>query len=299
MLRIVAVAATGCLAVAASCLAADKPARPVIEDTYVIAPRLIGDYLLTGTVNYGDQGDLIAGVGLRYHDALLPMTADLYVYPGGGNETIEHAERIFRASVKRAVKLGLYSDVRWGETEDYKLQRSDGEVWQGRMIPMQVHHKEGDAASRTYLFHHDLYDYKLRVDVPASLGAQLPAAADGLLRSVLATLQVVSTGSCGKQLTINVLKGTDGMPPGYKDGVSQDGFGIAIREADLQPATTRSTGLTASSKSLLGLTLIAARRQIVHGCTSFPYKPPSGNVTVLKLHYPANFWVAGPNPPQH
>lgn len=301
MPRIIAVAAFGCLALAASCQAADKPARPVIEDTYIVAPRSIGEYALIETVNYGDKGELLAGVALRYRDSLLPsMTADIYVYPGGDNETIEQAERTFRDSVKSAAEHGIYSDVRWGEPQSYQLQQREGGAWQGRMIPMQVRHKDGEVASRTYLFHHGLYDYKLRVDVPAAQAAELPAAADALVRSVLPTVLVVSTGSCGKQLTIDVLEGADTMPAGYVDGVTPDGFGIAIRKSDMQqPATSGSGEKAPENNAVVKLTLLAAQRQITHGCTTFPFEPPSGDMAVLKLHYPANFWQSGPTNQGH
>jgi len=300
MLRIVAVAALACFALAASCQAADKLPRPVIEDTYVLAPRSIGEYALIETVNYGDKGELLAGVALRYRDALLPlMTADIYVYPGGGNETLEHAERTFRDSVKSAAEHGIYSDVSWGESQSYELRQRDGSAWQGRMIPMQVHHKLGEAASRTYLFHHGLYDYKLRVDVPASLAANLPAAADALLRSVLPGVQVVSIGSCGKQMGITVLKGNAAIPAGYVDGVTADGFGIAIRETDLNAAAASSSAAAPENNAVVKLTLLAAQRQIAHGCTSFPFEPQGNDVAVLKLHYPADFWQSSPAKPAH
>jgi hypothetical protein len=300
MHRIAASFALGCLALASVCRATEQPARPITEDTYIIAPRLIGEYVLIKTVNYGDQGQLLGGVALRYHDGLLPpMTTDIYVYPGGGNETLEHAERTFRDSVKLAAERGIYSDVRWGEPLNYDLQRRDGSTWQGRMIPMQVHLKQGDSVSRTYLFHHDLYNYKLRLDVPTSLSAELPAAADALVRTVLQAVQVVSTGSCGRKLTINVLKDVETMPAGYVDGVTPDGFGIVIREAELHPSPTTSVGEAPDREGIARLTLLAAQRQVAQGCTALPYELPSGNVTVLKLHYPADFWQSGPADPKH
>ncbi|GAB3781542.1 hypothetical protein [Dyella agri] len=300
MPRIVAVAASACLALAAPCLAADKPARPVIEDTYIIAPRSVGEYALVETVNYGEKGELLAGAALRYRDKLLPsMAADIYVYPGGDNETLEHAEQTFRDSVKSAATHGIYSDVRWGEPQGYELQQHDGSAWQGRMIPMQVHHQQDEAASRTYLFHHGLYDYKLRVDVPASEAADLPAAADALLRSVLPAVQVVSVGGCGKQMNIDVMTGTAAAPAGYVDGVAPDGFGIAIRETDLNAAAASSSKAPPEDNAVVKLTLLAAQRQIAHGCTSFPFEPQGDNVAVLKLHYPADFWQSGPANPGH
>ena len=300
MSRIAAVAALGCLALAAPCQADDKRARPVIEDTYIVAPRSIGEYALIKTVNYGEKGEPLAGAALRYRDTLLPsMTADIYVYPGGDNETLVQAERTFRDSVKSAAAHGIYSDVRWGEAQNYALQQRDGSAWQGRMIPMQVHHQQGEAASRTYLFHHGLYDYKLRVDVPASQAADLPAAADALLRSVLPAMQVVSVGSCGKQMNINVMTGTDAIPANYVDGVTPDGFGIAIRETDLNATTASSTAAAPENNAVVKLTLLAAQRQVAHGCTSFPFEPQGDDVTVLKLHYPADFWQSRPANPGH
>jgi hypothetical protein len=111
---------------------------------------------------------------------------------------------------------------------------------------------------------------------------------------VLPAVQVVSVGSCGRKSVIDVLKSTDSIPSSFVDGVTSDGFGIAIRESELNAAPAASATGNVSSTSLVGLTLLAAQRQIANGCTQFNYDPPTDNMVVLKLHYPADFWHSGP-----
>ncbi len=272
--------------------ATEKPKRAVIEDTWIVAPKQLPGYALAGTVNYSEQGQLTAGVAMRYRDALAPqMTTDIYVYPAGDDQSLDRAEREFRDSVALAAKLGAYADVRWRSTESFALKQGDGHTWTGRLITMEVRHKDGDSASRTYLFHHGIYDYKARIDMPMAAAAGFPAEADALVRAVLPAVQVVSTGSCGKTMTVHVLK--PGMPEsaGFVDGVSPDGFDIQIRASDFSAGAA-----DAQSGPLVARTLLAAKRQVASGCTALPFTPPaSANVVVLKLHFPADFWASKSN----
>lgn len=282
-------ALSGLLAAAAA-YAAEQAPRAVIEDTYIVAPRTVGAYTLIHSENYGDQGKPYDGVSLQYRDALLPsMTANVFVYPSGPSQTPAAAEEEFRTGMHWAVKQGTYGDVTWAEAQDYDLQRRDGSHWQGRMLSMRISREKGELASRTYLFVHDLFGYKFRISIPADQAAELPAAADTLVRAVLREMLVVSTGSCGKQMTVNVLKDGDTVPEHYVDGVSPDGFGIAFHTSDLGEAPADSSSSPLDSP-LVALTLLAMQRQIAYGCTTAPFKPTDDNRTVLKLRYPAGFW---------
>lgn len=271
--------------------AADKPGRAVIENTWIIAPKLVSGYTLLQTVDYGDMGQLMAGVELRYHDILAPwMTSDMYVYPAGDNQSLDQADEEFRNSVAEASKLGAYSDVRWGITKPFALERRDGSTWNGRVILMKVRRKGGEYASRTYLFHHGIYDYKARIDMPMADAAGSPSEADAIVRAVLPAVQVISTGSCGKTMTVHVLKPGMTESADFVDGVSQDGFNIQIRESDFKAGAGN-----AQSNPLTARTLLAVKRQVASGCTSLPFTPPAGtNATVLKLHFPADFWASKP-----
>lgn len=278
---------------------ADDKAKPraTIEDTYIIAPRQSAEYKLSRTVNYADKGEIVDGVGLTYRDALAPaLNTDIYVYPVGDNATLETLETGFRASVKGAEAHGLYTVTHWGDSTPYTLHQLDGSEWQGRVVSLRMKLDRGEFESRAYLFHHGIYAYKVRIDLPAAQAADLPATADALVRALLPAIQVVSTGSCGKQMNIDVLTGKDAIPADYVDGVTADGFGIAIRETDLNAAAASSAAAAPEDSALVKLTLLAAQRQVAHGCTSFPFEPQGDGVAVLKLHYPADFWQSGPKP---
>ncbi len=285
---------------ALSARASDKPPRAVIEYTYISSPQRVGDYALTKTVNYSDEGNVMAGVGFRYRDPMLPaMTTDIYVYPAGESESIEHAEKNFRATVAMAAQAGAYSDVVWGESVSFQLARPDASAWAGQAINMHMREKDHDVASRTYLFHQGLYDYKVRLDVPAALATELPPAADALVRAVLPRISVVSVGSCGKKETATVLDDGAPMPSGYIDGVSPDGFRIAFQKAELRrPAPAGSPGKAVLDSLVERRTALARQHQIASGCTSSPYQPDGRNMGVLTLHFPADFWATGPAHPR-
>lgn len=274
--------------------AADPLPRPVIEETWISAPQMLSGYTLLKVTNYAEQGDPRGGIGLRYHDALLPMTADLFIYPVGAGETLDHAEQEFRAGVDLAVERGLYSNVRWTDSAPYDLPQRGGSIWNGRVLSMQLKLKSGESTSRTYLFHHGLYDYKLRLDIGAQLADQLPRAGDALVRTVLPAVQVVSVGSCGRNLDIHVLEDGDAMPRDFIDGVAEDGFAIALHKRDLDAGASAPAADVLKSP-LVALTLVAAQRQAAGGCTTFPYEPPHDPaMNSTKLHFPPGFWQSGP-----
>ncbi|MDO1529373.1 hypothetical protein QMK61_11090 [Fulvimonas sp. R45] len=300
MRRIAASFVLACLSLSIARAGDKAEPRAPIEDTYIIAPRHSAEYTLTRTVNYADTGDLVDGVGLTYRDALSPaLNTDIYIYPAGDNATPEALESGFRASVKAAEARGIYTITRQDGSTPYVLRQHDGSEWQGRMVSLRMKLERGEFESRAYLFHHGVYAYKVRIDLPVAQAANLPTTADALVRALLPSIQVVSIGSCGKQMTIEVLKGADVVPAGYVDGVSADGFGLAIRETDLNAASAGSTAAAPESNPVVKLTRLAAQRQVAHGCTSFPFEPHGDDVAVLKLHYPAGFWRSGPADPRH
>lgn len=285
-------------AIGASCLAwaADPPPRAVIEDTWITAPRILSGYTLREVTNFGEKGEPLGGVGLRYRDALLPMKADLFIYPVSERQTLDQAEEEFRAGVALATERGLYSDVRWNQDAAYDLPRTDGSIWHGRVLSMQLKLKDGESSSRTYLFHHGLYNYKLRLDIGTQIADELPRAGDAMVRTLLPAVQVVSVGSCGRTLEIHVLDDDNAMPQDFVDGVAPDGYGIALRQSDLDRASA-TPAADVNDSPVVALTLLAAQRQIAAGCTSFPYEPPQdAALTSTRLHFPAGFWASGAEP---
>lgn len=268
----------------------DKP-RPPVEDTYIIVPKHSAAYTLTRTVNYADQGQVLEGVGLTFRDALSPaLNTDVFIYPVGGDVSLDTLESRFRASVQYAQERGLYTITHWGDAEPYELRARDRSTWQGRIVPLRMKLKKGEAESRAYLFHHGIYAYKVRIDLPADQAADLPATADALVRALLPSIQVVSVGSCGRDMTVNILKKGTPMPEGLVDGVSPDGFYVAIPEDELDSKDIQAD--LEAGKGLAGRMLVASQHQVAYGCTTSDYQPPADaeDQAVLKLHYPADFW---------
>jgi len=301
MCRIAAGFALACLSLFAAHAehprAEAKAKRAPVEDTYILVPKHSAEYTLTRSANYGDGNQPAAGVGLSFHDALSPaLNTDIFIYPVGGGATVALLEEQFRAGVKYAEQQSLYTVTQWGQATDYTLRQHDGSDWQGRIVPLRMKLKDSEVDSRAYLFHHGIYAYKVRIDLPVGQAADLPAAADALVRALLPSIQVVSVGSCGKEMTINMHKKGEPDPPGYTDGISADGFSIWLGEDELETNGKDVVADLQAGKGMLGRMRVAGERQIAYGCTSTQYAPPaaSDELAVLKLHYPADFWTLSP-----
>lgn len=262
-----------------------KPRVPV-EDTYIIVPKYTAEYTLARSVNHGDEGQVAGGVALTFSDSAAPsLGTDVFIYPIGGSASVATMEAKFRNDVNLAEAKGQYTVTQWGEPADFVLRRRDGSVWPGRILSLRMQRPDGEVDSRTYLFHHGIYAYMVRIDVPAGQGGDLLIVEDALARALLSSIQVVSVGGCGRQMSMSVRQPGAADPPGYTDGIAADGFGIALGQEDL-PA----------SQGMLGRMRAAVERQVAYGCTSAPYAPPaaSNELAVLRLHFPANYWTLTP-----
>lgn len=291
MRRIAAGFALACLSVFAAHAKDKDQSRAPVTDTYIIAPRQAAEYTLARTVNYADKGEILAGIALTFRDALSPeLNTDIFIYPVGEDATLDSLETQFRASAKYAQDHGVYTVTHWGDTEPYTLRARNGIDWPGRIVPLRTKVKDREVESRAYLFHHGIYAYKVRIDIPLDQAADLPATADALVRALLPSIQVVSVGSCGREMTVNVFKKGMAMPEGLVDGVSPDGFYVAMPEEELESKDVMAD--VKEGKGLAGRLQIANQRQVACGCTIYGYKPPADTdeQAVLTLHYPPHFW---------
>lgn len=294
MRRIAASFALACLTVLAVQAKDKEKPRPPVEDTYVIVPRHSAEYALTETVNFADKGEIMGGVGLTFRDALSPsLNTDIFIYPVGDGASLDSLEAQFRASVKYAQEHGIYVITHQDDAEPYTLRARDGTDWQGRIVSLRTKRKDHETESRAYLFHHGIYAYKVRIDLPMDQAGDLPATADALVRALLPSIQVVSVGSCGRDMTVHILKKGEPMPAGFVDGASPDGFDVAIPEEELESKDVVAD--MKEGKGIAGRMILASQHQVAYGCTTSAYEPPteSDDVAVLKLHYPADFWKAG------
>jgi hypothetical protein len=273
-----------------------KKHQAVIDDSFIIAARRLPGASLERVKNYADDGDLAAGVSLRYRLDKAPwIVADLFVYPAGegpADAMLALETKDFHDSVAYAESKGIYTNVWRGSEAPYSIPLADGGTLPGRFLPMAFDSENEMLASRTYLFYRKLYFYKVRMTTGAQAVESLSELADGFTRDVVNGVDVVSTGTCGRQLEIEALPHDQSPPPGYDNDVSEDGYRVLMR------LPGPNTG-----NALYGLQLsqrleLAARRQRGRGCTSLDFPSPQANErqAVVRLHFGPEDWGASPHP---
>jgi hypothetical protein len=279
-----------------SLLTSGKKHQAVIDDSYIIAAKRLPGASLERIKNYADDGDLAAGVSVRYRIDKAPwIVADLFVYPAGegpADAMLALETKDFRDSVVYAESKGIYTNVWRGSEAPYSIPLADGGSLQGRFLPMAFDSENEMLASRTYLFYRKLYFYKVRMTTGAQAVESLSELADGFTRDVVNGVDVISTGTCGRQLEIEALPHDQSPPPGYDNDVSDDGYRVLMR------LPGPNTG-----NALYGLQLsqrleLAAKRQRARGCTSLDFPPPEENdrQAVVRLHFGPEDWGSSPHP---
>jgi len=254
------------LAVAGRTLAQDVPAEPpyaasatlthrgVVDDTWIIAPKRVPNAALSDMKNYADEGDIAAGISLRYHmDEADWIIADVFIYPAGegdGAKMLKRAAEDFRESVSYAERQQIYRNVWWGDESAYTATLSGGRKLEGRFIPIVFDAQQDMLTSRAYLFYRKLYFVKIRLSTTVEAVDSLAERADRFISSLLDNLEIVSVGTCGR-------KPDAPMPP--------------------------PSALAAEMK-----------RQLVTGCTSLDYHAPaeSASRAVLHLSFQPQDWGA-------
>ncbi|MDF3980483.1 hypothetical protein P3W24_00455 [Luteibacter sp. PPL201] len=266
--------------------------RGVIDDTWIIAPKHLGNATLVAVKNYADEGDIAAGVSLRYRiDHAEWIAADVFIYPAGDGaptDMLKRAAEDFRESVAFAERQEIYRNVWWGDTSPYVARLANGKTLEGRFLPLVFDAQQDMLTSRTYLFYRKLYFTKIRLTTPVGAVDSLNDNADRFVRNLLDGVDVVSEGGCGKKMDISVLASGQSPPPDMADGVSADGFHVML--------PTGKAGLPAYGPAMEKTLALAAKRQLATGCTSLDYHPPlqDDTRTVLHLSFQASDWGAAP-----
>lgn len=266
--------------------------RGVVDDTWVVAPRRLGGASLMAVKNYADEGDIAAGVSLRYRfEKAEWVVADVFIYPAGqGDEgkMLARAATDFRESVAFAERQQIYRNVWWGDEAPYTATLSAGRVAQGRFLPIVFDAQQEMLASRAYLFYRKLYYIKIRLTTTVEAVDSMSENADRFIAALLDGVQVVSSGSCARQMDVAVLAPGQSPPPDLAGGVSSDGYRLAL------PAGKPGTPAYAARMAKAMAT--AAKRQVASGCTVLPYDPPPDDAAraVLHLRFEPDDWGAAP-----
>ena len=202
-------------------LAKDAPQakqRPLITQSHIIAPRTIGAFRLKETRYKPEQK--AAGAMFRY--AAIPepeLSADVFVYPAGRlpqAEAVKRGMADFHASLQSASEAGFFHNLKLLDEQPFPLKpdaagKPDNPLEAavaaaepvGRRIDMTL--EVGDARmplrSRGYLFHKNLYFYKVRVSVPAEAmpAAEFGEFADHAARTLVERIATVNIGGCGDE----------------------------------------------------------------------------------------------------
>lgn len=271
-------------------LALSGPAdhRGVVDDTWIVAPKRLGDATLAAVKNYADEGDIAAGVSLRYRiDNADWIIADVFIYPAGEGDNatmLGRAMEDFRESVAFAERQQIYRNVWWGDESSYTALLPGGKKLEGRFLPIVFDSQQDMLTSRAYLFYRKLYFVKIRLSTTVEAVDSLAENADRFIGSLLDGIDIVSVGTCGRKMDIVVTPPGQSPPAGLKDGVSSDGYRMLLR-ADRRGTTAHATQMAKTAA-------LAAKRQQANGCTSLEYEPPRDDDTrtVLHLSFGPNDW---------
>ena len=266
--------------------------RGVIDDTWIIAPRRLGNATLSAVKNYADEGDIAAGVSLRYRiDHADWIAADVFIYPAGDGDPdrmLKRAVDDFRESVNFAEKQEIYRNVWWGEESSYTASLSGGRKLQGRFLPIVFDAQQDMLTSRTYLFYRKLYFTKIRLTTTTDAVDSLVDTSDKFIRNLLDGVDIVSVGGCGRQMDVVALAPGQSPPPELADGSSADGYRVALK--------ANKSGQPIVGEAMTKTMALAAKRQLATGCTVLDYNPPleDGTRTVLHLSFSTEDWGATP-----
>lgn len=201
---------------------ADVDARPFIESSHLIAPEQVGDFVLEG--NSYDHKNKYAGAGFRYavkdHQEL---RVDLYVYPAGRApqaQAVASGMVEFKSSIEQARDAGLYRDLEFLSDEGFPLEAPEAvpaaaadSTLDARLLNaiastrtvgkrLRMHNTMGNGGfpmfSNGYLFHRQLYFFKVRVSAARDRidQAQFDALSDRAVRTLVPAIEVVNIGGC-------------------------------------------------------------------------------------------------------
>ncbi|QWT19075.1 hypothetical protein KPL74_15140 [Bacillus sp. NP157] len=268
--------------------------RGVVDDTWIIAPKKLSDATLAAVKNYADEGDIAAGVSLRYAiDDAQWIVADVFIYPAGQGEEpkmLAQAVQDFRESVAFAERQEIYRNVWWGDETPYVAKLPGGRRQSGRFLPIVFDAQHDMLTSRTYLFYRKMYFVKVRLTTTVDAVDSLSEDADTFIASLLDGIDIVSVGGCGRTFDVATLEPGQSPPPELADGVSADGFRVALKASK---AGTPAYGAQTTKTMALAL-----KRQVAGGCTTLQYNPPleDDNRTVLHLQFGADDWGSGARP---
>ncbi|SEW19865.1 hypothetical protein SAMN04515660_2917 [Luteibacter sp. 329MFSha] len=266
--------------------------RGVVDDTWIVAPRRLADATLAAVKNYADEGDIAAGVSLRYHiDNADWLIADVFIYPAGEGDNaamLKRAAEDFRESVAFAERQQIYRNVWWGDESAYTANLAGGRKAEGRFLPIVFDAQQDMLTSRAYLFYRKLYFVKIRLSTAVEAVDSLAENADRFVASLLDGVDIVSVGNCGRRMDILVATPGQAPPADLKDGVSADGYRVLL------PANR--AGSTSTRSQLAKVMSLAAARQQATGCTTLEYNPPLENGTraVLHLSFQPEDWGTTP-----
>lgn len=196
-------------------------ARPFIESSHLIAPVQVGDFVLEG--DSFDDKKKYSGAGFRYalkdHQEL---RVDIYVYPAGRapqEQAVASGMVEFKGSIEQARDAGLYRDLAFLSDEGFTLEAPEAAppaaestaddkllkaIASTRTVGkrLRMHNTMGNGGfpmfSNGYLFHRQLYFFKVRVSASRDRidQAQFDTLADRAVRTLVPAIEVVNIGGC-------------------------------------------------------------------------------------------------------
>lgn len=198
--------------------------RAYVENSYLIAPRRVEDFVLEGS-QY-DENQKYSGAGFRYvADGHQETRIDVYVYPAGRMgqaAALATGMEAFRADLVRATDAKTYANLVLQEEQEFPLVDDASVVSSespqdpnaaaileaiasatrpsGRKLAMTMNLQPQDwpMHSNGYLFYKQLYYFKVRASATQDriTAGQFNALADRAARTLMPAIEVVNVGEC-------------------------------------------------------------------------------------------------------
>lgn len=210
--------------------------RPFIERSAIFFPKKSTTFTLANTYQYPNP---MLGIALHYAaENALHSRVDIFVFPYGrapATRALDDGVMIVRNDIEHVQVSGVYSDVKFGSTEDatfveHRATQLPGNIMApqiaipGRKFPITFVMGNKAYSSLAFVFYRYLYFIEVRITLPTDDPVCPESIGDKLVDEVIQNIRIDNAGSCGGPIKAVEPEGQ----PGTADPVSADGYTFLV-----------------------------------------------------------------------